>query len=296
MVNGLVATKEAIKRGKDYIISLPSYCSAIGSFLCEKIISNYTEWNSKLNLLYLTNEVLLSSRKARKPEETEDLFSVAFLPFLPSIIYATYNKQPTEKTDKIYKVLENWVKKGIFSEEAVRKLQVAAHVVIKEKPKEIVVEPVPIVPVVVSTAPKENKMEVEETPLPKIDGQVADVSKAATIADPGDHGQYRWDEKEKREKEREKDRERERAREREKDRNGRGEDLRNDLRERNRERDDLRERSRGRDLRERGGGRERERDRDLRERDRDRNQERNRDRGRDRRDLRDTVRDKRRRY
>lgn len=53
----LVPTKESIKKGKDFIMSLPAKASAIAAFMCERLQQS-PDWDHKLNIIYLTNDVL----------------------------------------------------------------------------------------------------------------------------------------------------------------------------------------------------------------------------------------------
>lgn len=53
----LLPTKESIKKGKDFIMTLPTKASAVAAFMCQR--SQQTpEWTAKRNIIYLTNDVL----------------------------------------------------------------------------------------------------------------------------------------------------------------------------------------------------------------------------------------------
>jgi hypothetical protein len=57
MLDSLVPTKDSIKKGKDHIIELERCASAVAAFMCERLIKT-PDWSAKLNIIYLTNDVL----------------------------------------------------------------------------------------------------------------------------------------------------------------------------------------------------------------------------------------------
>eukprot|EP01127_Copromyxa_protea_P012876 TRINITY_DN338_c0_g1_i2.p1 TRINITY_DN338_c0_g1~~TRINITY_DN338_c0_g1_i2.p1 ORF type:complete len:559 (-),score=121.77 TRINITY_DN338_c0_g1_i2:711-2387(-) len=109
----LVPTKESIKKGKDFIMSLPAKASAVAAFMCQRL-QQTPEWTAKLNIIYLTNDVLHHSSKQRE-QNAPDVFCTAFKPFLAPMLYDAYHDQPADRQNQIEKLLGIWNTKQIFA-------------------------------------------------------------------------------------------------------------------------------------------------------------------------------------
>jgi RNA recognition motif-containing protein len=114
LLDSLVPTKDAIKKGKDYIVSLGQTASAVAEFMCERL-EKTPDWSAKLNIIYLTNEVLHHCVKLRPSGANHDTFSEAFLPYLPSMLYSAYVNQPNDRREKIEKIIEIWKTKTVYN-------------------------------------------------------------------------------------------------------------------------------------------------------------------------------------
>jgi hypothetical protein len=57
ILDSLIPTKDSIKKGKDFILSLEPYATHVASFMCERLLRT-PDWSAKLNIIYLTNDVL----------------------------------------------------------------------------------------------------------------------------------------------------------------------------------------------------------------------------------------------
>jgi RNA recognition motif-containing protein len=113
LLDSLVPTKDAIKKGKDYIVSLGQTASAVAEFMCERL-EKTPDWSAKLNIIYLTNEVLHHCVKLRPSGANHDIFSEAFLPYLPAMLYSAYVNQPNDRREKIEKIIEIWKTKTVY--------------------------------------------------------------------------------------------------------------------------------------------------------------------------------------
>lgn len=122
----LLPTKESIKTGKNFIMSLPMKASAVAAFMCQR--SEQTpEWTAKRNIIYLTNDVLhhryadfskklrVTSSKTREPDTNVDIFCTAFKPYLAPMLYDAYHDQPQERQVQIEKVVLKSPKINMFS-------------------------------------------------------------------------------------------------------------------------------------------------------------------------------------
>jgi hypothetical protein len=118
LLDSLVPTKDAIKKGKDYIVSLGQTASAVAEFMCERL-EKTPDWSAKLNIIYLTNEVLHHCVKLRPSGVSHDLFADAFLPYLPAMLYSAYVNQPSDRREKIEKIIEIWKTKTVYSSHTV---------------------------------------------------------------------------------------------------------------------------------------------------------------------------------
>jgi len=114
----LVPTKDAIKKGKDYIVSLGQTASAVAEFMCERL-EKTPDWSAKLNIIYLTNEVLHHCVKLRPSGVNHDIFADAFLPYLPAMLYSEYVNQPNDRKEKIENIIEIWKTKTVYSPQTV---------------------------------------------------------------------------------------------------------------------------------------------------------------------------------
>jgi hypothetical protein len=118
LLDSLVPTKDAIKKGKDYIVSLGQTASAVAEFMCERL-EKTPDWSAKLNIIYLTNEVLHHCVKLRPSGASHDTFSEAFLPYLPAMLYSAYVNQPNDRREKIEKIIEIWKTKTVYDSHTV---------------------------------------------------------------------------------------------------------------------------------------------------------------------------------
>jgi len=114
LLDSLVPTKDAIKKGKDYIVSLDQTASAVAEFMCERL-EKTPDWSAKLNIIYLTNEVLHHCVKLRPAGVNSDPFSNAFLPYLPAMLYSAYVNQTPDRREKIEKIIDIWKTKTVYS-------------------------------------------------------------------------------------------------------------------------------------------------------------------------------------
>jgi len=118
ILDTLTPTKESIKKGKDYIMSLPEAASSICQFMCQRI-KETPDFTARLNIIYLANDVLHHSIKPDKPSQ----FAEALYPYLPCILHRTYHMQSPENQSKLSKILLIWKTKNVYSESKITELE-----------------------------------------------------------------------------------------------------------------------------------------------------------------------------
>jgi len=113
----LVATNESIKRGTDYIMERKTKAREISNFMKMRATANVS-FDTKLNLLYLLNDVLQHSRDARKEGEESDVFAFNFSTHIENIMVNAYSVHTNqEEANKLFTLLDIWGQRKIFKED-----------------------------------------------------------------------------------------------------------------------------------------------------------------------------------
>jgi len=121
ILDTLMPTKDSIKKGKDFIMNHPDSASSIANFMSTRV-QHSPDFTARLNIIYLLNDVLHHSVKSQQ-NEVKGPFIDAALPYIPAILYTTYQNQSTDNQIKVSKLLSIWKTKQIYEEPQILQLE-----------------------------------------------------------------------------------------------------------------------------------------------------------------------------
>eukprot|EP01120_Amphizonella_sp_Union-15-10_P012438 TRINITY_DN5519_c0_g2_i1.p1 TRINITY_DN5519_c0_g2~~TRINITY_DN5519_c0_g2_i1.p1 ORF type:complete len:639 (+),score=147.82 TRINITY_DN5519_c0_g2_i1:61-1977(+) len=121
IIDTLVATKDAIRGAKDFIMERSDKAKDIAAFLADRV-KRSPDFDTKLNIIYVVNDVLYHSKKKRKEEIRTDVFSFYFKNHLGSMMRSAYLISPTQ-LEKLTKLLRLWETNDIYSPSDIATIQ-----------------------------------------------------------------------------------------------------------------------------------------------------------------------------
>jgi hypothetical protein len=103
LLDNLVPTKDSIKVTKNYIMSQENRLREISAYMRNRIESA-ADFHTKLNIIYVINDILHHSIRERGPNNEQDAYSRAFEPHLFAMFSSCYRNEPIENQEKLMKV------------------------------------------------------------------------------------------------------------------------------------------------------------------------------------------------
>ncbi|MES1920410.1 hypothetical protein MHBO_002081 [Bonamia ostreae] len=116
ILSKLDGSEESIKGAKKWVVSRGEACKDIAILILNKLkqIRPY-DFQNKLFLLYLVNDILHSSLCHRLKIEVLDSMSLSLLHVLPEMLQMAFAKSGQSEKDKLYSLLTLWHNRLIFN-------------------------------------------------------------------------------------------------------------------------------------------------------------------------------------
>jgi hypothetical protein len=106
LIDTLIPTKDSIKAAKTWIMARPDRAKEIAAYVQSRV-EKLTDFEKKLNIIYLLHDVLHHSSRERAKTDTSDIFSESFQPYLGQILKLGARGEHPDNQEKIVKVLFN---------------------------------------------------------------------------------------------------------------------------------------------------------------------------------------------
>eukprot|EP01118_Nematostelium_gracile_P008347 TRINITY_DN2766_c0_g1_i2.p1 TRINITY_DN2766_c0_g1~~TRINITY_DN2766_c0_g1_i2.p1 ORF type:complete len:542 (+),score=168.79 TRINITY_DN2766_c0_g1_i2:74-1627(+) len=141
-LDSLTPTRESLKNSKNWIMSRPFKGKDVANFIKNRMMQ-FRRFDHKLNVIYLLHDVLFHSSRDRAKDQTADLFSEAYKPFMGDILKQAVAKESFENQAKVLKVMKIWYEKKFYPEEILDAWKGAMELV-PEPPPEVYQPPPPL--------------------------------------------------------------------------------------------------------------------------------------------------------
>jgi len=123
LVRELDATKESIRRGKDWIVNKRKKIGDIINILRSEVELNLSGFEDKLHVIYLISDVLHHGFRWRTDPSRLDELSEHFKQPLVFVLRAAYQNESEEHQQKILSLLKLWADRAIYDSNVIQKME-----------------------------------------------------------------------------------------------------------------------------------------------------------------------------